>query len=210
MQNMSATRSSTRSTPRKPSAKRTAFHLLLHIANRHPFFCLFAVWGSFLFFGWLAVSGLTYTNPAPLEAAQSPKPEAQAAPFQLSKPVNTFGLVMLVTASCAVTSVLLAKQLRPVKPAPRRVVRRQAAPTREMARSHQPVQSPRPPLPLAHASVTAQQARSIANATPRPEVILPPALSRPAVTVLPAEADTPIEMDDFALADMLDIRQRAQ
>ncbi|GAP95804.1 hypothetical protein [Leptolyngbya sp. NIES-2104] len=202
MQNMSATRSNTRSTPRKPSAKLTAFHLLLHIAKRHPFFCLFAVWGSFLFFGWLAVSGLTYTNPAPLEVAQSPKPEAQAAPFQLSKPVNTFGLVMLVTASCAVTSVLLAKQLRPVKPASRRVVRRQAAPTRETVRSRQPVQSPRPPI--------AQQARSIANATPRPEVILPPALSRPVVTVLPAEDDTPIEIDDFTLADMLDIRQRVQ
>lgn len=199
MQNMSATRSNARSTTQKPSAKLTAFHLLLHIAKRHPFLCLLAVWGSFLFFGWLAVSGLTYTNPAPLE---SPKPEVQAAPFQLSKPINTFGLVMLVTSSCAITSVLLAKQLRPVKPVARRVVRRQAAPTRETVRSRQPVRSARPSI--------AQQARSISNATPRPEVIRPTAPTRPVVTVLPVEDDSPVEVGDFTLADMLDIRQRVQ
>jgi hypothetical protein len=197
MQNMSATRSASRSTTQKPSAKLTAFHLLLHLGKRHPFFCLFTVWSSFLFFGWLALSGLTYTNPAPLE---SPKPEVQAAPFQLSKPINTFGLVMLVTSSCAITSVLLAKQLRPVKPAPRRVVKRQAA-LSETVRSRQPVRSARPSI--------AQQARSISNTVPRPEII-PPTPTRPVVTVLPIEDESPIEMGDFTLAEILDIRQRVQ
>ncbi|BAU12275.1 hypothetical protein LEP3755_28040 [Leptolyngbya sp. NIES-3755] len=198
MQNMSATRSNTRSTTQKPSANSTAFHLLLHLASRHPFLCLFTVWSSFLFFGWLAISGLTYINPAPLEGAESPKPEVQT-PFELSKPINTFGLVLLVTSSCAITSMLLAKQLRPVKSTPRRVVKRQAPPTRETVRSRPPVRSNRPPI--------AQQARAIAKSAPKPEVIPPPA--RPVVTVLPAEDDSPIQVS-FTLADMLDIRQQAQ
>ncbi|MGG6266944.1 hypothetical protein ACQ4M3_30995 [Leptolyngbya sp. AN03gr2] len=198
MQNMSATRSNKRSTTQKPSAKSTAFHLLLHLVNRHPFFCLFTVWSSFLFFGWLALSGLTYTNPAPLEVAESPKPEVQATPFQLSKPINTFGLILLVTSSCAITSMLLAKQLRPVKSTPRRVVKRQAPPTRETVQSRPPVRSTRPPI--------AQQARAIAKSAPKPEVISP---ARPVVTVMPAEDDSPIQVS-FTLADMLDIRQQAQ
>lgn len=203
MQNMSATRSNTRSTNRKQSTKPTAaksssLPLVLQLAKRHPFFCLFAVWVSFLFFGWLAISGLTYTNPAPLEVV---KPEVQAAPFQLSKPINTFGLVMLVASSCAIASFLVAKQLRPVKPAPRRVVKRQVPPQQTR---HQSAQSSRPRPSIA------QQARTIAQSTPRSNVTAPPAPVRPAVTVLPIEDDSPIEVGNFTLAEILDIRQRVQ
>lgn len=197
MQNMSATRSNPRSTTRKPSAKSTAFQLLLHLAKRHPFVCLFAVWGSFLFFGWLAFSGLTYTNPAPLE--ETAPTEVKAAPFELSKPMNTFGLILLVTSSCAITSMLLAKHLRPVKPAPRRAVKRQAPPHPETGQLRQPVRSARSPM----------TPRTIAKPTAKPEVIPPPP-ARPVMTVLPAEDDSPITWDNFTLAEMLDIRQRSR
>ncbi|MBW4442910.1 MAG: hypothetical protein KME10_17060 [Plectolyngbya sp. WJT66-NPBG17] len=198
LKTVAAPRSPNRSTERKSHtklshAKPSGLRFLLHFAQRHPFICLLAVWSSFLFFGWLAVSGLTYTNPAPVEVAQSPVAESKPpSPFEFSKPANTFGLLAIVTASCAVTSVLLARQLRPVKPAPRRAVKRQSAPTPATVRSTRPRQSiEKPPANVKTAIV------------PKPP-------TRPSVVTVIIEDENPLEMGDATLADLLDIRQQAR
>lgn len=202
-------RSTKRSTQQKPEqksrTKHSGFRFLLHFAQRHPFICLFAVWSSFLYVGWLAMTGLTHISQAPLEVVQSPQSaEPQSASsFELSKPGNAFGLLAIVTASCAVTSVLIARQLHPVKSAPRRALKRQPAP--ETIRS-----SRRPRTSSANLSANLPtNVKPVAQPrfAPRSEVISPKVLSRlPIVAV--AEDENPLDMGDAPLADFLDIRQQ--
>ncbi len=194
LQNVTAPRSTKRTIDRKPTPKHSSLRFLLHFVQRHPFICLLAVWSSFLFFGWLAITGLTYINPAPLEVVATPQPSAESqptTPFELSKPANTFGLLAIVTVTCAASSVLLARQLRPVKPAPRRAIKRQPAPTMEALRS------PRSPKPIAKPHPP----------TVKPTIAVKP---RPPVVAVLTEDETPLEIGNATLADMLDIRQQVR
>lgn len=195
--------------PTKPKSKATKStpRILFHFVQRHPIILLFAVWGVVIYFGWLAIAGLTYINPAPVEA---PKPEAiteAPKPFRIDRPASSFGLLAVVAGSCAVTSVLLARQLRPVKPAPRtsakRVVidpkpKRELRSRQERSRSSANSRKSTPPIK----PVTMSPAQAIAKPAPKPPV------RPPVVTVLPPE-DSPFEMSDPSLAEMMDIRRQA-
>jgi hypothetical protein len=188
--------------PKSPP-KRSTSRFLLHFAQRHPFICLFATWGAILYFGWLAAKGLSYTNPAPLEP---PKPEVTAkAPqpaFRIDTPATSFGLLAIVAGSCAVTSVLLAKQLRPVKSTPKTPVKRVVIQPKP-ARSRSTSSSRRPPMPIPQANMPAPPTRrTAATAKPIPQ-------ARPVTTVLRVEEDSPFEMHDPSLAEMMDIRRQA-
>ena len=201
-------------TKRKSIAQKpSGFRFLLHFAQRHPFLCLLAVWSSTLLFGWLAISGLTYISPTPVEVAGSPKPEATETvqPFGIDTPATSIGLLAIVAASCAVTSVFVARKLRPVKPAPRRALKR-TQPTE--ARSSRSL-SPRSLV------VAPGQSRNPHASTPKPTsagsippVIVPVIAARPqtrppSFTVLSIADENPLEMDDVTLAEMMDIRKQA-
>ncbi|MER3432669.1 MAG: hypothetical protein C4288_04375 [Leptolyngbya sp. ERB_1_1] len=204
LQNVTASRSTNRAAERKPIAKPSNLPFILQFAKRHPFVCLLAVWSSFLFFGWLAISGLTYINPAPLEVVESPHPETTSeSPLELSKPNNTFGLLAIVTVSCAATSVLLARQLRPTKRKPRPTIKPQAVASNQAARSTRSRPSSAKPI---------QQINQPVNVKPGTKpVIAPKPPTRPiVVTVLTVEDENPLEMGDVTLAEMLDIRQQVK
>lgn len=153
-----------------------------------------------LFFGWLAIKGLTYINPASLEVAESPKPEAAAQPFKIDKPTSSIGLLAIVAASCAATSIMVARQLRPVKPAPRRALKRaQTAPAKE-ARSLN--RNPQPACRPSNLKPTPAQSAPAAIASKSP--------AHPSiVTVLSVEDENPLEIGDATLAEMMDIRKQA-
>lgn len=171
----------------KPKPRRSMSRWLLHFAQRHPFLCLFATWGVILYFGWLGVSGLTYTNSAPLE---SPPAAAAPKPFKIAKPATSFGLLAVVAGSCTVTSVVLARKLRPAKSGAHLPAKRVAiAPKPQRSR---PAVGSRP-RPAPNARATAKPARKSA--------------AHPPVTVLSPE-DRAFEMRDPSLAEMMDIRQR--
>lgn len=203
-----AARQTPQQKPAKPKSKPTpsTSRFLLHFAQRHPFICLFVTWGAMLYFGWLAISGLTYTNPAPLETPQ-PEPVAEAPqPFKIDRPATSFGLLAVVAGSCAVTSALLARQLRPVKSAPRNAAKRVVIEPKQELRysqgqSRSPVSSRRPLNPPATKPIPKAQA-GIA----KKPVAKPPA--RPPVVTVLSEEDSPFEMRDPSLAEMMDIRQR--
>ncbi len=151
-----------------------------------------------MFFGWLAITGLTYINPAPLEVATPPSPEVSESPspFRIDKPATSFGILAIVAITCATSSVFLARRLRPVKPAPRRVIKRtQPTETVRSQKDRKPINSAIPP----------------ANLKPAPTAIAAKPKARPpAVTLLSAEEENPLEMGDTNLAEMLDIRQQAK
>lgn len=217
LQNVTASRSTKRSTKQPPgqkpsaphhkshqkvTAKRSGLQFLLYFAQRHPFVCLFAVWGSMLFFGWLALTGLTHINTAPLEVAKSPQPEAvvesERSRSELSKPANTLGLSAIVAASCATASVLLARRLRPAKPPSRRALRRQSARTPETGRTPEATKrSTRPRRPI------------VEPANMPPAIPARPPTRSSAMKVLPNQENL-LDMNDASLADLLDIRQQAR
>jgi hypothetical protein len=164
--------------------------ILLYLTQRHPILFWTGSWLGMVLISWLAISGLTYTNPAPLEeGVEKPKlevvkptpPEPQVQP---RTPATSFGLLAAVAISCTATSVLLARQLRPVKPAPRRFTRRPSSST---------------PKPTVKPTPNA----SIATVAPKPPVAQPENLT-PMAT--PANRSTGWEA--AKLADMLDIRQK--
>ncbi|MBD1844092.1 hypothetical protein H6F89_11905 [Cyanobacteria bacterium FACHB-63] len=201
VQNVTAPRSAKRSrtTAKPPSVGR----LLLHFAQRHPFICLFAVWSSFLFFGWLAISGLTYTNPAPLEIVESPQPVAES-PANSADPSSAIGLLAIVVATCATSSVLISRRLRPAKQTSRRIIKRQVAlsPTsdRRASRSQQSSrsrQSNGQPIATLKSASPAQYAATAAKTSTR----------SPAPTLLLDK--NPLKSNQQpSLAERLDIRQQ--
>jgi hypothetical protein len=86
--------------------------------------------------------------------------------------------------------------LRPVKSAPRNAVKRAVIESkRSRVSSRRPVSNPATkPIPKAQASMT------------KKPVAKPPA--RPPVITVLSEEDSPFEMQDPSLAEMMDIRQR--
>ncbi len=113
-------------------ALQNSFRFLLFLAQRYPMLLWTGAWLVLVLVSWLAIAGLTYTNPDPL-VVESPQPETAVQPaqpqpeFQPRKPATSLGLIVGVVGICAVTSGLLARQLRPVKPAPSPVLRRTKA-----------------------------------------------------------------------------------
>lgn len=185
------------------TAKRSTSRFLLHFAQRHPFICLFATWGAILYFGWLAARGLTYTNSAPLE---TPKPQATAkapqANSHIPTPASSFGLLAIVAGSCALTSVVLAKQLRPVKSSPKTPARSVVIQPKPV-KSHDMTSSRRPRMPIPQANLPTpptRQAAATAKATFKRSTPPPIHLS---------EQENALEMQDPSLAEMLDIRRQA-
>lgn len=126
-QNRTAPQPVKRSTGGKPTAKPpSSLQLLMHFARQHPFISLFAVWIAFLFFGWLAIKGLTYTNPAPLEVIEAPQPAAES-PTHSAGASSAIGLLAIVVVTCATSSILISRRLRPAPASPRRIVKRRTA-----------------------------------------------------------------------------------
>ncbi|MEP0918671.1 hypothetical protein NC981_17720 [Leptolyngbya sp. DQ-M1] len=200
VQNVTAPRSAKRS--RKPTKPPSAGRLLLHFAQRHPFICLFAVWSSFLFFGWLAVSGLTYTNPAPLEVVESPQPVVES-PANSADSSSAIGLLAIVVATCATSSVLISRRLRSAQQTSRRIIKQQAAlsPTSERRASRS--------QPSARGRQSGGQSISVKSASPAHYAATAAKTSTrsPALTLLPDK--TPLESNPpLSLAERLDIRQQ--
>jgi hypothetical protein len=184
-------------TQKKPIAKKqSGFRLLLHLLQRHPLLSLVVVWGSIIYFGWLAISGLTYTNPAPLEVVESPQP-AVSQPVEMDKPATSLGMLAIVAVSCAAGSVMLARQLRPAKPEPRRGVKQVPPPDKVRSRPPRPLNSKLKPQP------TQPSARKSTPIAARPPV------RPPIVTLLSVENEEPLEQGDVTLAEMMDIRRQA-
>jgi hypothetical protein len=185
------------------TTKRSTSRFLLHFAQRHPFICLFAAWGAILYFGWLAARGLTYTNSAPLEA---PKPQATATAPQsdshIETPATSVGLLAIVAGSCALTSVVLAKRLRPVKSTPKTPVRRVAIQPKP-AKARETTRSSRPPMSIPQANLPTPPTRQAAATAKAPIKQQQPTPTRI------AEEESPFEMQDPSLAEMLDIRRQA-
>lgn len=213
-----------------------SFRFLLFMTQRHPILFWTGSWLSMVLVSWLAIAALTYTNPAPLEIAESPQPEAvapspEAEPqFRPSRPTNSLGLLAAVAVSCAATTALLAHQLRPVKPAPKRAIKRipeskvvtRSTAIRTERTPRKPVQTinaselgnvdraskpaastPKPPkVPVA----AAQPAAKTPIRTAKPPISKP--VSQPKVTVIPVEESHPLDWGDANLADMMDIRRR--
>lgn len=206
LQNVTAPRSATRSTRRKPTAKRpSGLQLLLYFARRHPFITLFAVWIAFLFFGWLAIKGLMYINPAPLEVVESPPPVAES-PTHSADSSHVVGLLILVVATCTTSSILISRRLRGAQASPRRIVKRQAPPgsnSRRTASSSK--RSPSKQAPRPHQAVSESAAPSKpANSTPFDAIAKIPTRSATIAQLADRENSTTKQP---TLAERLAIRQ---
>lgn len=180
VQNVTAPRSAKRS--RRPTATPPSVgRFLLHFAQRHPFICLFTVWSSFLFFGWLAISGLTYTNPAPLEVVESPQSVAES-PANSASSSSAIGLLAIVVVTCATSSVLISRRLRPAQQTPRRITKRQvalspvserrASRSQRAARSRQLAAQPIATLKSASPAQYAATAAKTSTRSPAPTLLL--------------------------------------
>lgn len=182
--------------PQASQGKATGLRILLHLTQRHPILFWTGAWLGMVFVSWLAIWGLTYTNPAPLEVAEKPQPEVvekkqPETEVQPRTPATSFGLLAAVAISCAATSVLLARQLSPVKPAPRRFTKR----TRSAAPK------------------TAQPLQFAAQPGSNPTIATAPTVSQPEpptppVAPMPTAASRATGWEAAKLADMLDIRQQ--
>lgn len=150
--------------------------------------------------GWMAIAGLTYTNSAPLEVADAPQPEAQPQRVEPHKPATSFGLLVMVTATCAGASVLLARQLRPVKPAPRRAIKPLTAPKPARSRSVPQQSTPTPP-PIPQQIPTFQPPQAaIAPRSRVPE-------AAPMFTLIPPDEENPLDWGDASLTS-INLRKR--
>lgn len=199
MGNRSAASSKRSAKPVRRTSPPTGFRLLIFWAQRHPFLSLAGVWLTMMLLGWMAIVGLTYTNSAPLEVA-APQPEAQPQRVEPHKPATSFGLLVMVTATCAAASVLLARQLRPVKPAPRRAIKPLPAPT---SRSRSPQQSTPTPPPIPQQIPTLQPPPTpIAQPQSRPR-----AQASPMFTLIPPDEENPLDWGDASLTS-INLRKR--
>lgn len=197
----------------KPSkatiALQTSFRFLVFLAQRHPILLWSGSWLVLVLVSWLAISGLTYTNTAPI-AIDSPSPEAVTQPTQLTqpqrqfqpqKPATSFGLIVGVAGACAMASALLARQLRPAKPASRPVIRRSTKATNIAAKA-----------PATSAVVQPiVNSTQVASSVSRPEAtppIMPPKIAstsqsaKRTATVVAPETRTP------TLIELMDIRKQ--
>lgn len=176
LQNVTAPRSVPRSTRRKPTAKRpSGLQLLLYFARRHPFISLFTVWLAFLFFGWLAIKGLIYTNPAPLEVVEPPVAEA---PAHSTDSGNAIGLLTIVIVTCATSSIWLSRRLRPVHPPSRRVIRRQPASRPTSKRTTNPTE-PFPRVRQPSPATAPARSNAIPKTTTHPAIAPPVNTGKP-------------------------------
>lgn len=184
--------------PQASPGKATGLRILLHLTQRHPILFWTGAWLGMVFVSWLAIWGLTYTNPAPLEVTEKPQPEVvekkqPATEVQPRTPATSFSLLAAVAISCAATSVLLARQLSPVKPAPRRFTKRPRSASPKTAQSFQTAAKP-------------DSNPTIATA-PTPSVSQPEPPIQP-VAPMPTAASHATGWEPAKLADMLDIRQQ--
>jgi hypothetical protein len=214
--------------------------VLLYMTQHHPIIFWTGSWLGMALIAWVAMTGLTYTNTAPLEVAASPEPTTLASPysnsvqrshpsitthsphsepqFQSNKPATSFGLFAAVAASCAAASVLLGRQLRPVKPTSKRGVRRLSEsrlatqstttnPERTARRlTKQVPQEVAPSSPTAEPSVQPTAATTLRPINAKDTEIKKPA-SKPNTTAIPDDETILLDWGDANFVDMMDMRR---
>jgi hypothetical protein len=214
-------------TPDRPSAPAAraipvVFSLFIVFTRRYPFLCLTGVWIVMLMLGWVSVRGIIYTDSSPMEAekttadvvANKPPQPLFAQPDQTASSV---GMLIILALCCAGTTLLLARQLRPVKPvAQRRVLQRTAKGQRPTSGQSQTTVV----QPLAGQPIVQPIAQPVAQSMPQPTAQPTPRAAQPVsyqvgrpqtvqVSVVPPDQEAPMDWGEKGLANLMDIRKRS-
>lgn len=202
-----------RHSPQAPGTVPVAFNLFILFTRRHPFLCLTGTWLVMLMLGWVSIRGLVYTDASPLESEKTQAEVVAAAPqpqvVQPSQAASSFGMLVILALCCAGATLLLARQLRPVKPTSQRRVLNRSMKFQPQHPAPQPAIAVAPPPP------SPPQTQPAPPPAPRPaqpisyQVAKPnPKPAKPKVSVVPSEQEHPLDWREAGLANMMDIRKR--
>ncbi len=215
-QKKSSSKSPNRPLPQAAKTIYFVFNLFISFTRRHPFLCLTGMWVLMISLGWMSAKGILYADSAPLEAekttetvVEASQPQPQPRSYQQNQATaSSFGALIILALCCAGTTLLLARQLRPVKPQPQR---RAVVKQRTSAQPTQPTKS----SPKARV-VAPQPARPTVPQSPPPvqpvpvaQVAQPAAAPRTNQPVSYQVAQRSVRLEgEPELVDLMDIRNR--
>jgi hypothetical protein len=203
---------SSKATRPAPAAAKTAyfvFNLFVSFTRRHPFLCLTGMWLLMIWLGWMSAQGIFYADSSPLESekttetvVQANQPQPQPRNYQSNQAASSFGALIVLALCCAGTTLLLARQLRPVKPTPQR---RAVVKQRGNAQHSSTQSARRPAQPRATAP---QPAASQVPSAPQAPAVPPPPMRANQPVSYQVSRQSPRKEGEPDLADLMDIRNR--